>query len=355
MVRDRLEYVMDHASADRLPPDSSPAWPQPFDTWAALAHPRRALPILLVATPLIYGQSVWAAQPLGGAMSGLLLASGAALIAPPLWRLFTRWWWGPLPYALLGTGLTWMIAIGLPRLGAFADPFLAQPAAFAILTAATLVAGFLLGRDIDTERHLESKRRHLDALAQARDNAELLALRAQLDPHFLFNTLNAIAEWCATDPRVAERAILALSDVLRTVQRGARQTAWTLREELDLGRAVLDLHAIRDPERFASSLRGEAPDLRVPPLILLPLLENAVKHGPGAGHEGSIEIEVRPLDHGAVIEVSNPGPYAGRREGGQGLELVERRLALLGSGSSRLAMRGAEGRTYATLTLEESP
>lgn len=332
-------------------PASPPSWPEPFATWAALARPRRAIPILLVAGPLIYGQSVWNKAPLPGALSGLSLALGAALVAPALWRVLSRWWWGPILYVATALGLTWLTAIALPQLGGFDDPFFAQPAALAILAAGTLVAGFLLGRDIEIEQRLARERERLSALTRARDDAELLALRAQLDPHFLFNTLNAIAEWCSLDPEVAERAILDLSNVMRTIQQGARRTSWPLREELALSEAVLSLHAARDPERFTSTIEGEPSDLPVPPLILLPLIENAVKHGPAAGHPGPITVRVQPEGPGARIEISNPGPFAGRREGGQGLDLVEKRLALLESASARLEIGEESGRTTATLHL----
>ena len=73
-----------------------------------------------------------------------------------------------------------------------------------------------------------------EALTREAEHAQLLALRSHLDPHFLFNTLNAIAEWCRSDGLVAEKAILQLSSMLRTMMTGIQETGWPLAKELEL-------------------------------------------------------------------------------------------------------------------------
>ena len=124
------------------------------------------------------------------------------------------------------------------------------------------------------------------ALAEEAERAQLLALRAHLDPHFLFNTLNAIAEWCRSDGVQAEEAILKLSAMLRRILEGVKAPTWPLSRELGLVHDLLDLHRIRDPERFDVVWRvpDPIPDVSVPPMLLLPLADNAVKHGPRQGH-----------------------------------------------------------------------
>jgi len=94
--------------------------------------------------------------------------------------------------------------------------------------------------------------------------------------------------------------------------------------------------------------------VQLPPMLLLPLTENAVKHGPDAGHRGVITLEVRAAGAGAVaIAVGNPGRFAGRRAGGTGIEMVERRLALAYDGRAMLtiAADGHGERTIAEVTL----
>src|SRR5690606_33781603 len=144
----------------------------------------------------------------------------------------------------------------------------------------------------------------------------------------LFNTLNAIAEWCRTDGEVAEQAVLRLSAMLRTILDGVRLPAWPLRRELDLCRDLFALHAIRDPGRFDCAVDGEPGDFAVPPLLLLPLAENAIKHGPGAGHRGPVRLSLTVTPAAVEIALDNPGPFAGPRPGGEGLRMVEHRLAL---------------------------
>lgn len=326
------------------------------DTLAGLLRPRRAAAIALVVLPLLYAQAVWNIDARAGVQAGALLCGGTLLIAPAAWRILGgRGLWGLLAYGLVGMSAVALLGVVLPRWGGFEDRFLSQPISLPLLLGLFLAGGFGLGRDVEAERSLEQLRARAEALARDSERAELLALRAQLDPHFLFNTLNAIAEWCARDPVVAEQAILALSEVLRTIQAGVRRPSWALSEELSLCRGVLELHRIRDPERFGGQLLGSAPGVEIPPMILLPLIENAFKHGSAAGHPGLVSVRVRPEGEGARVEILNPGPFRGPREGGEGLALVRRRLALSYGDTASLEIGAFEAGTRAVLILPHAP
>src|SRR5271154_7419354 len=164
----------------------------------------------------------------------------------------------------------------------------------------------------------------------ARD-AELRALKAQINPHFLFNSLNSITALTTVDPARAREMCIRLSDFLRnTLGLGERATiSW--REELALSRTYLDVEQVR----FGSRLRVEidvddaCSDCMVPPLVLQPLIENAVKHGIATLVDGgTIKVEGR-VNHG-VLEISvengfDPDSPTPRRHG-LGLRNVRSRL-----------------------------
>ncbi len=114
--------------------------------------------------------------------------------------------------------------------------------------------------------------------------------------------------------------MLKLSAMLRSVLAGVRSATWPLEKELELIRTLFDLHLLRDPDLFQLSVEvgpgvGEVP---VPPLMFLPLAENAVKHGPAAGHRGQLSLTVAVHDTGLVFTLENPGAVEGSTGGQHG-------------------------------------
>jgi LytS/YehU family sensor histidine kinase len=211
-----------------------------------------------------------------------------------------------------------------------------------------LGGGWGLGRDIGFEQRVAR-------LQQEAERAQLLALKAHLDPHFLFNTLNAIAEWCRIDGEVAERAVLSLSAMLRVMLEGVRAPSWPLEKELELARQLLALHLLRDKALFTLVERVDPQaSALVPPMCLVTLVENAVKHGPGAGHRGELTLEVARVGQQVTIAVENPGPYRGPREGGVGLPMLEQHLRLAFGARASVTLADVGGRTRATLTVPQS-
>ena len=118
-------------------------------------------------------------------------------------------------------------------------------------------------------------------LEQARARAGMLALKAQLSPHTLFNALNAVASLIGDDPGAAEAALEHLSGLLRRVLQALEQERWTLAEEFELVRDLLELERVRFGDRlsFELLLPARDRDRLIPPLLLLPLVENSLKHG----------------------------------------------------------------------------
>lgn len=325
------------------------------DTLRALLAPRRLIPILLVSAPLVVAQHRYSNDP-AAVVIGVAMCLVFALVAPSMWRVCApRGAAGLLLYGLVGAAAIAALGLGLPALFGVGNTFLTARESLLVSLALFWVGGWGLGRDIDLEQSLARERARAEALAREAERAQLLALRSHLDPHFLFNTLNAIAEWCRTDGEVAERAVLRLSAILRTILEGVQLPAWPLRRELDLCRDLFALHAIRDPDRFDCGVDGDPGDAAIPPLLLLPLAENAIKHGPAAGHRGPVRINLSPETSGLAITVDNPGPFTGPRPGGEGLKIVRRRLDLAYDGRATLDIGPAPHGTRATLHLPAGP
>jgi len=150
--------------------------------------------------------------------------------------------------------------------------------------------------------------------------AELQVLRTQLNPHFLFNTLNTVAALVQTDPRGVRRMIALLSDLLRSALAGASEPEVSLKHELEMLRSYLDIMEIRFRGRLQTRIDVD-PDLlegMVPHLILQPLVENAVKHGVSLA-KGPASVHVSSTRDGdqMVLTVTNTapddGPSPGRR------------------------------------------
>jgi two-component system, LytTR family, sensor histidine kinase AlgZ len=336
----------------------SPSATTARETLRALAAPRRLVPILLLATPLLYEQSRYADRRVF--LVGASLCLACAVLAPVSWRVITRdrpTLGRVLAYGLLGTLIVLALSVAVPVALQLRKSFLTVPTSILISLALYLVGGFGLGRDIDLEAKLAAQRARVESLAREAERAQLLALRANLDPHFLFNTLNAIAEWCRVDGVVAEQAVLRLAEMLRAVLAGGRAEWWPLERELALVDALFELHRMRDPERFTVSRNVDDATLRVPvpPLLLLPIAENAMKHGPAAGHRGEVRVAIAAENGGLHITFSNPGAYRGPREGSDGLPTTERRLALAYDGRASLTIAGDGDRTQLDLLLPEPP
>jgi LytS/YehU family sensor histidine kinase len=181
---------------------------------------------------------------------------------------------------------------------------------------------------------LEETRRAERSVDEARvltREAELRALRAQVNPHFLFNSLNSIAALTTVAPEQARRMCQLLSDFLRKTLRLGDLRTVALAEELDLTRNYLAIEEVRFQDRMEVEERIDEDSLasQVPPLLLQPLVENAVKHGvSGLAEGGRVEVEARQSGARVVIAVENRvDPGAPSPPGsGRGLAIVEERL-----------------------------
>lgn len=161
--------------------------------------------------------------------------------------------------------------------------------------------------------------------------AQLQALRMQLHPHFLFNTLNAIAELVYSDPKAADRCILSVSELLRFSLESHRTQEVTLKEELDFLEKYLEIQQtlMRDRLRVRLNVEPETLDASVPNMLLQPLVENAIKHGISPRAEGgNIEVYARRLDGKLYVEITDDGLGMNEQPDGSGVGLVNTRERL---------------------------
>ena len=178
---------------------------------------------------------------------------------------------------------------------------------------------------------VQEQERHAAELAVRAQEAQVRALRYQINPHFLFNTLNAIAALVRDAPAKAEEMVVQLSDFFRRSLAVNPMEDLTLAEEVELQRLYLEIERTRFPDRlrFDVALDDGSADARVPALLLQPLVENAVKHGV-ARSEDPTSIRILARLDGPVLEivVENDAKVLGFGSRGEqvGLRNVQDRL-----------------------------
>jgi two-component system, LytTR family, sensor kinase len=189
---------------------------------------------------------------------------------------------------------------------------------------------------------VQAQERHAAELTVKAQQAQVRALRYQINPHFLFNTLNAIAALVRDSPARAEEMVMQLSDFFRRTLAVNPERDVTLSEEVDLQRLYLEIERTRFPGRlrFEVVLDPGTAEARVPALLLQPLVENAVKHGV-ARSEGSTCIRICARLDGTVLEivVENNARTTGAGPSGEkvGLRNVAERLRSRFGGEAGLA------------------
>jgi signal transduction histidine kinase len=163
--------------------------------------------------------------------------------------------------------------------------------------------------------------------------AQMRALQAQINPHFLFNTLNVLASLIDSDPRKAERVTIELADIFRYALESTRLEWVTLDDELRFLEAYLEIEKARFNERLVYSIQidGQLRSMKIPPMILQPLVENAVRHGIGSKLEGG-EIRIAAYEKGSgislTVEDTGIGMNGASRHRGTGIGLTNVRERL---------------------------
>ena len=253
-------------------------------------------------------------------------------------------------------------AIGTIRVGPRAENprFLSED--MALLSSLAEAFSFLLENLSLREKRLKQEKREQELVLNA-SRSELKALRAQVNPHFLFNALNAIAGLIPQDPDRAERTIEQLAEVFRYTLRGSEREWVRLEDELEAVRAYLDVEQarFRDGLQVRMECAAEARNVRIPAMIVHTLVENATRHGVGAISAPGI-VEVRAALEGETLRVevrdNGPGfaPAAAQarrsRDGGYGLRNVRERLQTHFDGAASLKIGRDEARGMTVVAVE---
>lgn len=320
-------------------------------------------PFAAIHALLVMGQGA----PFGRAVSGsLTTVVPAALLGAFVWRFAER----PslrarsrAPFVLTHAALAvafatvWTLVIvasiyyGAPR--SVFDSFLRNAIGWQFLSALTLYAVIAgIASAVANSRRLREQEAAAVRSEALRVRAELQALRAQLDPHFLFNTLHSLMTLVRTNQRAAESALERLGDLLRYVLDVNREILdeVPLADEWVFVRNYVELEQLRLGERLhvVDDLDPESLDCLVPAFTLQPLVENAVRHGIAPQPRGgTLTVSSRLVREDLILEVKDDGagadPEALQQARGVGVRAVRQRLEARYGPAARLAIRTAPG------------
>ncbi len=220
----------------------------------------------------------------------------------------------------------------------------------------------LISHVVDYYRRYQREELRASRLKTELAEAQLEALKMQLHPHFLFNTLNSISALLDEDVEAADEMLTRLGDFLRLTLENSGAQQVTLQEELEFLRCYLEIERVRFHDRLTVSIEiaPETLDARVPNLILQPIVENAIRHGIVArAAAGRIEIRSGLSNNTLRLQVKDNGPglsstqdSGGKLRGGFGLANTRARLEQLYGAAHRLEMSDAvEGGFEVTLEI----
>jgi two-component system, LytTR family, sensor histidine kinase AlgZ len=258
-----------------------------------------------------------------------------------------------------------LLAAGLSRFSAFSDLATRYPSVQPVL----LASGFLLYLLavayyyvlLSLEASREAQTRVMQTTILARD-AELKALKAQVNPHFLYNSLNSISALTSIDPAKAQEMCILLADFLRMTLGLGEKASITLGEEVQLLDHFLAIEKIRFGDRLQmhEDIQEESRAAQIPPLLLQPLVENAVGHGIANLLEGgSVSVTTRCAENRLTVLVENSCDIDAThsRRGGRGLANVRRRLEARYGKDADMRVSADEGifKVYLSLPLDLAP
>jgi PAS domain S-box-containing protein len=217
-----------------------------------------------------------------------------------------------------------------------------------------------IGEDITEQKQIEEERRRAEEAQRLFVQAQLQALRYQINPHFLFNVLNSLSALSESDPGRVPGLIRRLSGYLRSTLAAGESGLVPLAEELEAITNYLNLEKVRFEDDLAISIHAPDAlhDAMIPELLIQPLVENAVKHGMKTSPMPlQVDVSCREENGSLEIAVSNTGRWIGRDngngngDGGVGLENIRKRLSLTYGEQYRLYIGEQDGRVCVSVEI----
>ncbi len=326
---------------------------------------------LMVSTAMLEGQAVLprlvtVSAPL---LFSIIIASRRRLFLKPEWHI----WKTVGIHFGIGLGYAVLSALGtiglVMALGVFETAFAEETPAVAVVFFSfyyfllyAILAGFMMWSEslhrVEESRALAARESVLRAEAEAK------AVRAQFNPHFVFNTLHSLMLLVRADPSAAERAIEDVASLIRYASALERrnQDVVPLGEELEIARRYIALETLRlsDRLRIEWDIDPKLERVPVPPFSLQTLLDNAIKHGIAPKEEGgSIRVQVRRFSDRLAITVEDDGmgsePETVQGAEGKGLNLLQRRIHSVFGDAASLTWRTSSGDGFRALLKVPAP
>ncbi len=227
------------------------------------------------------------------------------------------------------------------------------------INAFTMSLFFFMWNSVYLSYHFFQRSRekelNLVQLTASHNEIELKNLRSQLNPHFLFNSLNSIRALVEIDPKEAKNGITKLSSLLRKSLVLGKEQLLTLEEEIGIVNDYIDLEKVRFEERV-QVFQEHDPQLStflVPPFMLQTIVENAFKHGVSQRIEGGkVWFITRKVDNQIQLMVINEGSLSPNIENGVGIENTQRRLELQYKGKATFKLNSEENCVVALISIE---
>jgi two-component system LytT family sensor kinase len=276
------------------------------------------------------------------------------------WMHEKRWYWKGLAHCFLGPiyvglnfGYQYYVAVWFGS-RVHAEPLLLNPGWTLFFDLFIYIMQFTLYHSYEILRKLRIREKIALELLTLQKERELAILKSQVNPHFLFNTLNSISAMASTDAEETRTMIAQLGDLLRYVIEGTKNDLVPLQKELQFVKDYVDLESKRMGDRLTTEFHVDQSlaTFPVPPMTLQPLIENAIKHGITPLEKGvRVTVQIQKSKDAVAFRVSDTGVGVASTDplstvSGTGLKNTDARLRMIYGDAARLKISSLKNSGY---------